>query len=76
MLRYAFTTNEKKQVNAQDIYSVSDNMIRLHGEKVGYLMSHKSLVNEGVDASSKKGRVLLQYEGSPIDFKNIKIKAF
>ena len=186
---YAYTTNEKKQVNAQDIYAVSDNMIRLYGEKVGYLMSHKSfenfelsvdyrwntdpkyhrnnntknsgvmyniptdapdvlwprgiqfqikegftgdfvlldsvtihvkgvtstagksvvvtrskdndkptgewntlviqsknghcsqylngqLVNEGVDASSKKGRVLLQYEGSPIDFKNIKIKTF
>ena len=34
---YAYTTNEKKQVNAQDIYAVSDNMIRLYGEKVGYL---------------------------------------
>ena len=184
---YAFTPTEKKHENAQDIYAVSDNMIRLHGEKVGYLMSYKSynnfeltvdyrwnteqkyhrnnntknsgvmyniptdapdvlwprgiqfqikegftgdfvlldsvtinvkgvtnpagksvvdtrlksndkptderntlmiqsknghclqylngqLVHEGIDASSKKGRILLQYEGSPIDFKNIKIK--
>jgi Domain of Unknown Function (DUF1080) len=185
---YAFTA-EKKFDNAQDIYVVSDNMIRLHGEKVGYLMSNKSyknfeltvdyrwniekqyhrndnkknsgvmyniptdtpdvlwpkgiqfqvkegftgdfvlldsvtinvkgtknaagksvtlsrfkdnekpigewntlliqsknghclqylnglLVNEGTDATSKEGRILLQYEGSPIDFKNIKIKKF
>ena len=34
------------------------------------------LVNEGTDATSKEGRILLQYEGSPIDFKNIKIKKF
>ena len=186
---YAFTTAEKKHDNAQDVYTVSDNMIRFYGEKVGYLMSTKSfnnfeltvdyrwnteqqyhrnnnvknsgvmynipadapdvlwprgiqfqikegftgdfvlldnvtinvkgvtnpagksvvvtrfksndkptgewntlviqsknghcwqylngqLVNEGIDATSKKGRILLQYEGSPIDFKNIKIKAF
>lgn len=31
------------------------------------------LVNEGKDASVKKGRILLQYEGFPIDFKNISI---
>ena len=185
---YAFTPTEKKHDFAQDIYAVSDNMIRLYGEKVGYLMSDKSfknfeltvdyrwntekqyhrnnntknsgvmynipdsapdtlwprgiqfqikegftgdfvlldnvtinvkgvtntagksvvvtrqnsndkptgewntlviraknghcwqylngqLVNEGIEASSKKGRILLQYEGSPIDFKHIKIKA-
>ncbi len=186
---YAYTATENKQVNAQDIYAVSDNMIRMYGEKVGYLMSNKSfknfeltveyrwniekqyhrndntknsgvmyniptdapdvlwprgiqfqvkegftgdfvlldsvtinvkgttkpagksvvvtrfkdndkptgewntlliqsknghclqylngeLVNEGADATSKEGRILLQYEGSPIDFKNIKIKKF
>ncbi len=184
---YAYTATANKYENAQDIYVVSDNMIRLHGEKVGYLMSdisydnfelmaeyrwniekqyHRNsntknsgvmyniptdapdvlwprgiqfqikegftgdfvmldsvtikvkgtknaagksvvvtrfkdnekpvgewntlliqsknghctqylngqLVNEGIEASSTKGRILLQYEGSPIDFKNIKIK--
>lgn len=185
---YAFTTNEKKQTNALSIYAVSDSMIRFYGEKIGYLMTHKSfenfeltleyrwniekqyqrnsnvrnsgvmynvpadapdvlwacgiqfqikegftgdfvlldsvtinvngvtkpagksvavarfkdndkpsgewntikiqskngkcsqflngqLVNEGTEASSKKGRILLQYEGSPIDFRRIKIKS-
>lgn len=33
------------------------------------------LVNEGTNASSKKGRILLQYEGSPIDFRRIKIRS-
>ncbi len=32
------------------------------------------LVNEGVDASTKEGRILLQYEGAPIDFRRIKLK--
>ncbi len=186
---YTYTATENKHVNAQDIYTVSNNMIRMYGEKVGYLMSNKSyenfelsiefrwniekqyhrndnkknsgvmynipidvpdvlwprgiqyqikegftgdfvlldsviinvkgirnaagksvvvsrfkdnekpfgewntlliqsknghclqylngqLVNECTEATSKKGRILLQYEGSPIDFKNIKIKPF
>ncbi len=33
------------------------------------------LVNEGEQASVKDGRILLQYEGFPIDFRNIKLKA-
>ena len=32
------------------------------------------LVNEGLDASVLEGRILLQYEGFPIDFKDIVIK--
>ena len=32
------------------------------------------LVNEGTEATSKKGRILLQYEGSPIDFRRLIIK--
>jgi hypothetical protein len=32
------------------------------------------LVNEGSNASSKSGRLLLQYEGSPIDFRKIQIR--
>ena len=42
---YAYTATEKKPENAQDIYPVSDHMIRFHGEKVGYLMSNKSYKN-------------------------------
>jgi Domain of Unknown Function (DUF1080) len=184
---YAFTDKEKKTDNPPSVYTVSDSMIRLNGEKVGYLMSLKSyenfeltaefrwntekqyfrnnnvknsgimyhiptdapdilwprgiqfqikqgftgdfvlldsvtikvkgeikgagksvpvakfkdnekpvgewnsvrivskngvctqflngqLVNEGTEASSKKGRILLQYEGSPIDFRRIVIR--
>jgi hypothetical protein len=32
------------------------------------------LVNEGTNASSQSGRILLQYEGAPVDFRNIIIK--
>ena len=32
------------------------------------------LVNEGTNSSTKKGRILLQYEGSPIDFRRIVLK--
>ncbi|MEZ4901987.1 MAG: DUF1080 domain-containing protein [Spirosomataceae bacterium] len=32
------------------------------------------LINSGTNASVKKGRILLQYEGVPIDFRNILLK--
>jgi hypothetical protein len=32
------------------------------------------LVNEGTDASVTEGRILLQYEGFPIDFRKVEIK--
>ena len=32
------------------------------------------LVNECTEASSREGRISLNYEGSPIDFKNIQLK--
>lgn len=32
------------------------------------------LVNECVEASSKEGKISLNYEGSPIDFRNIQLK--
>lgn len=37
-----------------------------------YLNGH--LVNEGNDASVSEGRILLQYEGYPIDFKEVTIR--
>ncbi|WP_315824617.1 family 16 glycoside hydrolase [Paraflavitalea speifideaquila] len=33
------------------------------------------LVNEGSQASSQSGRILLQYEGAPIDFRKVEIKS-
>ena len=33
------------------------------------------LVNEGTNASSQSGRILLQYEGAPIDFRKVEVKA-
>lgn len=42
---YAFTEKEKKNDNAQAVYTVSDSIIRLNGEIVGYLMSQKSYSN-------------------------------
>lgn len=32
------------------------------------------IVNQGTESSVRKGRILLQYEGFPIDFRTIKIK--
>lgn len=52
------------------------NTIRIthqQGHCVQYL--NGALVNEGTNASSKAGRLLLQYEGSPIDFRNITLRA-
>ena len=37
-------------------------------------MLNGKLVNEGTDASVQKGRILLQYEGFPIDFRKLEIK--
>ncbi len=51
------------------------NTIRLQSNKgvcTQYL--NGQLVNEGSNASSTSGRILLQYEGSPIDFRNISIR--
>lgn len=42
----------------------------------GHIMQYlnNKLVNEATDASVKEGRILLQYEGSPIDFSCINIE--
>ncbi|WP_372773340.1 DUF1080 domain-containing protein [Mangrovibacterium sp.] len=46
--------------------------IRVEDGKISQYLNGR-LVNEGQQASVKKGRILLQYEGFPIDFKNIHI---
>ena len=44
----------------------------LNGKITQYL--NGKLVNECVEASSVEGKISLNYEGSPIDFKNIQLK--
>ncbi len=40
---YAYTKDHKYD-NAAELYQLTDSMIRLHGDKVGYLMSRKVLI--------------------------------
>lgn len=42
---YAFEQETGKHLNASDLFSVEDNMIRLYGSKAGYLMSEQSFDN-------------------------------
>ncbi|WP_276481381.1 3-keto-disaccharide hydrolase [Paraflavitalea pollutisoli] len=51
------------------------NTIRIIHQQ-GHCMQYLNgvLVNEGTKASTQKGRLLLQYEGSPIDFRNIQMR--
>lgn len=46
--------------------------IRVEDGKITQYLNGR-LVNEGQQASVKTGRILLQYEGFPIDFKNIQV---
>ena len=47
-------------------------IISFNGKIKQYL--NGKLVNEATDASSREGRISLNYEGSAIDFKNIKLR--
>lgn len=51
------------------------NQVVIHSSygKISQYLNGK-LVNECVEASSREGKISLNYEGSPIDFRNIKIK--
>ena len=48
-------------------------VIRSFNGKITQYLNGK-LVNEATDASSREGRISLNYEGSAIDFKNIKLR--
>jgi hypothetical protein len=39
---YAYEPESGKHLNASDLFSVEDHMIRLYGNKAGYLMSKES----------------------------------
>lgn len=62
------TENEKPAGEWNEIVIKSNN-----GVCSQYL--NGKLVNEGIESSSASGRILLQYEGAPIDFRKIVIKA-
>lgn len=42
---YAFTKTSKHSVNPADVYEFADGIIRMHGDNIGYLMTHKSYKN-------------------------------
>jgi len=48
-------------------------VIKSFNGKITQFLNGK-LVNKGTEATSVEGRISLNYEGSPIDFKNIRIK--
>lgn len=62
-----FIANEKPYGEWNSIVIISFN-----GKITQYL--NGKLVNECVEATSTEGKISLNYEGAPIDFKNIKIK--
>ncbi len=62
-----FSENEKPYGEWNSIVIKS-----LNGKITQYL--NGKLVNEGTEASSVEGKISLNYEGSPIDFKNIIVK--
>ncbi len=62
-----FIENEKPYGQWNSIVIISYN-----GKITQYL--NRKLVNECVEASSREGKISLNYEGAPIDFKNIQIK--
>ncbi|MBF4473136.1 DUF1080 domain-containing protein [Flavobacterium sp. HJJ] len=42
---YAFTKTSSQRIKASDVYEFADGMIRMHGDKIGYLMTNKSYKN-------------------------------
>lgn len=62
-----FLTNEKPYGEWNSIVIKS-----LHGRITQYL--NGKLVNEATEATSVEGRISLNYEGSAIDFRNVKMK--
>jgi hypothetical protein len=63
---YKFISNENPYGEWNTI------LIRSFNGKISQYLNGK-LVNECVEASSTEGKISLNYEGSPIDFRNIKL---
>jgi hypothetical protein len=69
----ASVTSPKFEANENPYGEWNLVLIRSFNGKITQYLNGK-LVNECVEASSKEGKISLNYEGSPIDFRNIRLK--
>ena len=69
----ASVTSPKFSANENPYGEWNQILIRSFNGKITQYLNGK-LVNECTEATSKEGKISLNYEGSPIDFKNIRIK--
>ena len=70
----ASVTSPKFSANENPYGEWNQVLIRSFNGKISQYLNGK-LVNECLEASSKEGKISLNYEGSPIDFRNIKLKS-
>jgi len=70
----ASVTSSKFSANENPYGEWNEILIRSFNGKITQYLNGK-LVNECTEATSKEGRISLNYEGSPIDFRNIKLKS-
>lgn len=66
-------TSPKFSANENPYGEWNQVLIRSFNGKITQYLNGK-LVNECVETSSKEGKISLNYEGSPIDFRNIRLK--
>lgn len=70
----ASVTSPKFDANENPYGEWNQVLVRSVNGKITQYLNGK-LVNECVEASSKEGKISLNYEGSPIDFRNIRLKS-
>lgn len=70
----ASVTSPKFSANENPYGEWNQVLIRSFGGKISQYLNGK-LVNECTEASSNEGKISLNYEGSPIDFRNIRLKS-
>lgn len=70
----ASVTSPKFSANENPYGEWNQVLIRSFNGKITQYLNGK-LVNECIEASSKEGKISLNYEGSPIDFRNIRLKS-
>jgi len=70
----ASVTSPKFSENEKPYGEWNTILIKSYNGKITQYLNGK-LVNECVEASSTEGKISLNYEGSPIDFRNIQLKS-
>jgi len=70
----ASVTSPKFSANENPYGEWNQVLIRSFNGKITQYLNGK-LVNECTEASSREGKISLNYEGSPIDFRNIQLKS-